>query len=367
MNAHTKIETTPAISIEHLTKRFDGNTAVDDVNICVPPGSFLVLVGPSGCGKSTLLRMLAGLEPPTEGQISFSGNVVSSGMSGVQTNAAARNAGLVFQSYALWPHKTVEGNIDWPLKVAGWPKQKRDERINEVLKFLDIEALRRRYPAEISGGQQQRVAIARTIGPRPGILLLDEPLSNLDAKLRVDMRSELMRIHRSTKATSVYVTHDQVEAMTMATHVAVLRDGKVEQFGPPAELLLKPQTTFVATFLGTPAGNLVPVKREGDAFTFNAVELASAGIAPNLNTAQLLYRAQDITVGKKDGRPSVKALYAESAPIAGQSMVTCLIGDLRLTAIVDGYFREEPGAEVELCFLRDPDAVFDTDGRRVSE
>jgi len=367
MSARDQRITAPAIVIEHLTKRFGDNTAVDDVNISVPQGSFLVLVGPSGCGKSTLLRMLAGLEPPTEGQISFGGKVVSSGASGVETNAAARDAGLVFQSYALWPHKTVEGNIDWPLKVAGWSRQKREERINEVLKFLDIGALRQRYPAEISGGQQQRVAIARTIGPRPGILLLDEPLSNLDAKLRVDMRSELMRIHRGTNATSVYVTHDQVEAMTMATHVAVLRDGRVEQFGPPDELLLKPKTTFVATFLGTPAGNLIPVIRNGDEFEFDGCPLARAAIAPDLKMAQLLYRAQDITVGKRDGRPTIKATYAESAPIAGQSMVMCLIGDLRVTALVDGFFRAEPGAEIDLCFLNEPDAVFDGDGRRVTQ
>jgi iron(III) transport system ATP-binding protein len=358
---------TPAIAIENLTKRFDGNLAVDNVNISVPAGSFLVLVGPSGCGKSTLLRMMAGLEPPTEGKISFGGKVVSSGSMGVMTNAAARNAGLVFQSYALWPHKTVEGNIDWPLKVANWSKKDRAERIDEVLKFLDIEALRHRYPAEISGGQQQRVAIARTIGPRPGILLLDEPLSNLDAKLRVDMRSELMRIHRATKATSVYVTHDQVEAMTMATHVAVLKDGKVEQFGPPDELLLKPQTTFVATFLGTPAGNLVPVVRRGEALSYEGVDLASAELAPGLGEAQLLYRAQDLTVGRRDGRPVLKAKYAESAPIAGQSMVTCLVGSLRVTAMVDGFFRAEPGADIDLSFLRPPDAVFNAQGRRISK
>lgn len=358
---------TPAIDLRHLTKRFGGHTAVDDVNISVPPGSFLVLVGPSGCGKSTLLRMLAGLEPPTDGEIAFGGKAVSNGKGGVVTNASARDTGLVFQSYALWPHKTVEGNIDWPLKVAGWSKADRSKRIEEVLRFLDIEPLRHRYPAEISGGQQQRVAIARTIGPRPGILLLDEPLSNLDAKLRVDMRSELMRIHRATKATSVYVTHDQVEAMTMATHVAVLKDGRVEQFGPPDELLLKPQTTFVATFLGTPAGNLIPVKREGDALAFLEMALASSALAPGLEEAQLLYRAQDITIGAREGRPMVRARYAESAPIAGQSMVTCLVGDLRVTAMVDGFFRAEPGAEVALCFLRDPDAVFNAEGIRIQQ
>jgi len=360
------LSATPAIAITNLTKRFDDFTAVDDINISVPPGSFLVLVGPSGCGKSTLLRMLAGLEPPTEGEIAFNGKVVSSGRSGVTTNPASRDAGLVFQSYALWPHKTVEGNIEWPLKVAGWSRDERAKRIDEVLKFLDIERLRNHYPAEISGGQQQRVAIARTIGPRPGVLLLDEPLSNLDAKLRVDMRSELMRIHRATKATSVYVTHDQVEAMTMATHVAVLRDGRVEQFGPPDELLRTPQTTFVATFLGTPAGNPIPATREGGAFMFGKTEMVSADLAPGHEKVQLLYRAQDITVGTREGRPVVKATYAESAPIAGQSMVTCMIGDLRLTVMVDGFYRAEPGAEIELCFLRDPDAVFNTDGQRIS-
>ena len=365
MNMQTPV--TPAIELRHLTKRFGGHTAVDDVDISVPPGSFLVLVGPSGCGKSTLLRMLAGLEPPTGGEIAFGGKVVSSGKGGIVTNASARDTGLVFQSYALWPHKTVEGNIDWPLKVAGWSKEDRAKRIDEVLKFLDIERLRGRYPAEISGGQQQRVAIARTIGPRPGILLLDEPLSNLDAKLRVDMRSELMRIHRATNATSVYVTHDQVEAMTMATHVAVLKDGRVEQFGPPDELLRHPQTTFVATFLGTPAGNLIPVARQGAALVFHDIALADAAMAPGQEKAQLLYRAQDITIGRREGRPGIRARYAESAPIAGQSMVTCLIGELRVTAMVDGFFRAEPGAEVDLCFLRDPDAVFDAEGRRISQ
>lgn len=367
MNMQDLNTTTPAIEITNLTKRFGADTAVDSVNISVPPGAFLVLVGPSGCGKSTLLRMLAGLEPPTEGEISFGGKVVSSGKSGVETNAAARDAGLVFQSYALWPHKTVEGNIDWPLKVAKWSKVDRANRIDEVLKFLDIEALRDRYPAEISGGQQQRVAIARTIGPRPGILLLDEPLSNLDAKLRVDMRSELMRIHRATKATSVYVTHDQVEAMTMASHVAVLKDGRVEQFGAPDELLQKPQTTFVATFLGTPAGNLVPVTSKDGVLHFNGVELAAADLAPGLDRAQLLYRAQDITVGRRDGRQGIRARYVESAPIAGQSMVTAMIGDLRLTAMVEGYFRALPGEEIDLSFLSAPDAVFNMDGMRISK
>jgi iron(III) transport system ATP-binding protein len=359
------VDPASAISIRNLSKRFDDVTAVSDVNISVPDGSFLVLVGPSGCGKSTLLRMLAGLEPPSEGEIVFGGKVVSSGSKGVIFSAASRNAGMVFQSYALWPHKTVEGNIDWPLKVAGWTRQDRAQRIEEVLKLLDIETLRRRYPGEISGGQQQRVAIARTIGPRPRILLLDEPLSNLDAKLRVDMRSELMRIHRATNATSVYVTHDQVEAMTMATHVAVMRDGKLEQLGPPEELLRYPQTTFVATFLGTPAGNLLPVICSGAGLFHGQTELAPAGIAPGLSEAQLLYRAQDVTIGRREGCPVLQAQFAESSPLAGQSMVTCLVGGVRVTAMVEGFFRAQAGEQIEISFLKGPDAVFDSAGKRI--
>ncbi|MDX1041683.1 ATP-binding cassette domain-containing protein, partial [Sinorhizobium medicae] len=204
------------IQIESLHKQFGSYEAVQGVSLSVPKGAFLVLVGPSGCGKSTILRMLAGLEAPTSGTIAFGGKTVSDGGRGWVIEPSRRDAGLVFQSYALWPHMTVAGNIDWPLKVAGLDRDKRRERVGEVLDLLGIGQLADRYPNEISGGQQQRVAIARMIAPKPGILLFDEPLSNLDAKLRVEMRTELLRVHRATDATSVYVTHDQVEAMTMA-------------------------------------------------------------------------------------------------------------------------------------------------------
>ncbi|MGV1956836.1 ABC transporter ATP-binding protein [Agrobacterium sp. 22-214-1] len=355
----------PAIRIKNLVKRFGSFTAVSDINISVPPGAFLVLVGPSGCGKSTLLRMLAGLEGPSEGEIDFVGKTVSSGRHGVISDAATRNAGLVFQSYALWPHMTVAGNIAWPLKVAKWPKEKRDARVREVLTLLGIDMLRDRYPAEISGGQQQRVAIARTIAPKPSILLFDEPLSNLDAKLRIEMRSELMRIHRATGATSVYVTHDQVEAMTMATHVAVLNGGRVEQFGKPIELLRSPQTAFVATFLGTPPANLIPVRRQGDHFVFADTVMADAGMAPSVNEAQLLYRAEDVVVGSVTDTPSIVARFAEAAPIAGQTMVTAMIGGLRVTAMAQGHFSSVPAEPVTLSFVRSPDAVFSQQGQRI--
>ena len=160
---------------------------------------------------------------------------------------------------SLWPHMSVRGNVEWPLKVGQMSKAERDARVDEVLELLDIHQLANRYPNEISGGQQQRVAIARTIAPKPGVLLFDEPLSNLDAKLRIEMRTELMRLHRATGATTVYVTHDQIEAMTMATHVAVMNHGRLQQFGTPNELLESPATSFVATFVGTPPNNMIPV------------------------------------------------------------------------------------------------------------
>jgi len=360
---------TEAIRITGLRKTFGEFTAIPDLSLSVPPGSFLVLVGPSGCGKSTLLRMLAGLDDPTAGEIAFMGRTVSSGTGGTLADPRQRNAGLVFQSYALWPHMTVAGNIDWPLKVAGWDRAAREARIAEVLALLAITPLRDRYPAEISGGQQQRVAIARTIAPKPAILLFDEPLSNLDAKLRIEMRAELMRIHRATGATSVYVTHDQVEAMTMATHVAVMNHGRVEQFGPPRALLERPATTFVATFLGTPPGNLLPVRRQGDRLLFEGTDLAPAALAKGADEALLFYRAEQVSTQSAPGRPALQAEFSEAAPMAGRVMVTAITGSgsgsLRLSAIVDAHPEARPGDPITLSLAGAPDAVFAASGERI--
>ncbi|MCC6305657.1 MAG: ABC transporter ATP-binding protein [Rhodobacteraceae bacterium] len=354
-----------AIRISGLSQRFGDFTAIHDLTLSVPPGAFLVLVGPSGCGKSTLLRMLAGLDAPTGGKIAFMGRTVSSGAGGVIVDPRARKAGLVFQSYALWPHMTVAGNIGWPLKVAGWDRAAREARIAEVLSLLAIAGLRDRYPAEISGGQQQRVAIARTLAPKPAILLFDEPLSNLDAKLRIEMRGELMRIHRATGATSVYVTHDQVEAMTMASHVAVMNRGRVEQFGPPLDLLRRPATTFVATFLGTPPGNLLPVRRAGDWLVHGEVRLAPAALSQGRDEVQLLYRAEQLTTTAEAGAPVLAAEFAEAAPMAGRMMVTATVGRLRLSAITADPPGIAPGDAIALTVLGAPDAVFATNGERI--
>lgn len=349
-----------AIELLDLRKAFGDVRAVDGVDVAVAPGSFLVLLGPSGCGKTTILRMLAGLESPTGGQIMMNGTVVADGLRGTVVAAGRRNAGLVFQSYALWPHMTAAGNIEWPLKVARWPRAERWARVEEVLRLLDIGALANRYPGEMSGGQQQRVAIARTIGPRPTILLFDEPLSNLDAKLRVEMRGELLRVHRATGATSVYVTHDQVEAMAMATHVAVMRRGRVEQFGSPRALLADPATPFVASFVGTPPANLVPATIADGRFWYGGVDLGpSDAIDPA--GAWLMYRAEALRIVREPTSNCLPVEFADATPVAGTELVTVWHDKRRFTALVRDHGDAEPGRRLFLEFPERPERTFPPD------
>jgi iron(III) transport system ATP-binding protein len=353
-----------AIDIRGLERAYGSVKAVAEVDIAVPRGSFLVLVGPSGCGKSTMLRMLAGLEAPTAGSISFEGREVANGSVGTLRGPAERDCGLVFQSYALWPHMTVAGNVEWPLKVAKRTRAERQARVAEVLKLLAIDHLPERYPNEISGGQQQRVAIARMIAPRPKILLFDEPLSNLDAKLRVEMRTELMRVHRATGATSVYVTHDQVEALTMATHVAVMKDGLVDQFGSPEQLLAEPRTAFVATFIGAAPANLLPVVAEGSRWAFRGKPVATA--QAGYGEAQLMYRAERLAVLDEAGPATFAAEILESVPVAGRTMLTMLVGETRVTAVVERVARMPIGSHLHVRLPPEPDAVFTKAGERIT-
>ncbi|MDJ0628408.1 MAG: ABC transporter ATP-binding protein [Rhodobacter sp.] len=350
------------LEIRNLTKRFGDFEAVRDVSISVPDGAFLVLLGPSGCGKTTLLRMLAGLELPSAGQIVFDGKPVSDGDRNWTVDPARRNSGLVFQSYALWPHMSVRGNVDWPLKVMKMPKADRTRRVAEVLKLLDISQLADRYPNEISGGQQQRVAIARTIAPKPSVLLFDEPLSNLDAKLRVEMRTELMRLHRATGATTVYVTHDQIEAMTMATHVAVMNHGRVQQFGTPADLVDHPETAFVATFIGTPPNNMVPIVRNGTGYKVGGRYMP---VTPPADDCLAMYRAEAMTLSDSEGETTLPMELVETSAIAGRMMVTGLRDGLRLTAIVERAPEARIGDTVQFCLPQRPDSWFGPDGERI--
>jgi iron(III) transport system ATP-binding protein len=268
---------------------------------------------------------------------------------------------MVFQSYALWPHMSVRRNIEWPLKVARWDRRHRAARVTEVLAMLDISALADRYPGEISGGQQQRVAIARTIAPEPAVLLFDQPLSNLDAKLRVDTRSELLRIHRVTGATSVYVTHDQVEAMTMATHVALMRHGRIEQFGSPRELLANPASAFVATFVGTPPANVLPGRVERRRLWVDAVEVGETDL-PDGTPVQLMYRAESLSVDT-DGPLELEAM--EASPLAGRWVVTGMLTGTRVSVTVPADPGPVNGARLRIRVPERPDALFDASGARM--
>src|SRR5438067_10806513 len=251
------------IRLDQVTKIFAGGvTAVDHVSLEIAEGEFLVLVGPSGCGKSTLLRMIAGLEEVSSGSISIGDADVT------DLAPRRRDIAMVFQSYALYPHMTVRQNLAYGLKVRRTPKEQIEKRVNEVAKLLGLTELLDRRPAHLSGGQRQRVAMGRAIAREPKAFLMDEPLSNLDAKLRVGMRASLAQLHERLRVTTVYVTHDQTEAMTLGQRVAVMRDGRVLQIDEPQRLYQAPNNLFVAAFIGSPAMNLVEATLDDDEVVF---------------------------------------------------------------------------------------------------
>ena len=251
------------IVLDGVTKVYPGGVvAVHEAELTIASGEFMVLVGPSGCGKSTLLRMVAGLEEVTEGRIFIGDRDVT------DLNPRQRDIAMVFQNYALYPHMTVRKNLGYGLKVRRTPKAEIDERVNRVSKMLGLDQLLDRRPAALSGGQRQRVAMGRAIVREPAAYLLDEPLSNLDAKLRVGMRAELSRLHERLSTTTIYVTHDQIEAMTLGQRVTVMRDGLIQQVGPPQHLYDDPANLFVAAFIGSPSMNLVEAVVDGDTVEF---------------------------------------------------------------------------------------------------
>ncbi|HEX2336750.1 MAG TPA: sn-glycerol-3-phosphate ABC transporter ATP-binding protein UgpC [Hyphomicrobiaceae bacterium] len=244
------------VSLRNIVKRFDSTEAVRGIDLDIADKEFVVLVGPSGCGKSTTLRMIAGLEDISGGDIMIGGDVVN------DVPPKDRDIAMVFQNYALYPHMTVEQNMSFGLRLKRYPKAEIRKRVDEAARILDIKELLNRKPKQLSGGQRQRVAMGRAIVRNPKVFLFDEPLSNLDAKLRVQMRTEIKKVHQQVRTTTVYVTHDQVEAMTLADRVVVMNHGIIEQVGSPQELYHSPKTRFVAGFIGSPAMNFIPCRLE---------------------------------------------------------------------------------------------------------
>ena len=251
------------IKLKEVIKNFGGDSiAVDNLSEVFPDGEFVCLLGPSGCGKTTTLRMIAGLETPDSGEILHGNKIFFSSKTGELVKTENRNLGLMFQSYALWPHMTVYKNIVFGLEMQKKTSEEKEKRYLELEKLFHLENFRDRYPSELSGGQQQRVALARMLAIKPSLLLLDEPLSNLDSNLRLEMRSELKRLHQSIGCTIIFVTHDQMEAMTLATSIAVMNKGKIEQIDKPMEIYNNPKSLFVAKFVGSPQMNIINTDKD---------------------------------------------------------------------------------------------------------
>lgn len=355
----------PEIILKNVRKEFGNKfVAVDNLNMVIEDRSFITLLGPSGCGKTTTLRMIAGLETPTSGQIIIDGVTVFDAEKGINVPPDKRDVGFLFQNYALWPHMTVYKNIAFGLENLKWPKDKIVERVEELLKMLKIEQFGSRYPSELSGGQQQRVAIARTLAPRPRVLFMDEPLSNLDAKLRGEMRTELKRLHVDTNSTFIYVTHDQLEAMTLSTKVCLMENGKLRQFAPPLEIYKRPDNIFVADFMGNPTMNFLDatMKKTGEKtaeLTFGGIRTrytAEAALPEKLENVVLGIRPEHIGI-LEDG--SMKASIYTTLPTGMETTVKIRLGEQILSAVVFGSVDYAVDQPIALRFLDSQILLFD--------
>ena len=331
------------VTYDHVWKRFDSTEAVKDLTIEIQDGEFMVLVGPSGCGKSTALRMLAGLERLSDGRIMIGDRIVNN------VQPSKRDVAMVFQSYALYPHMTVFDNLAFGLRNKGVSRKETDERVRRAAEILQMSDLLKRKPKQLSGGQRQRVALGRAIVREPAVFLMDEPLSNLDAKLRVETRAEILKLQQRLGTTTIYVTHDQVEAMTMGHRIAVMEAGQLRQVGTPEELYTNPRNTFVAGFIGSPAMNLVP--------------------APVLNGGGpdriAGFRPEHIRMGSRDGYQFDARI--EVVEYLGDELLVHLVrNDTPLLAKLPVEERVDTGANAEFAVARDKVLMFDAEtGERV--
>ena len=345
------------IDLKNITKEYQKDLrAVESVTISAEPGDFLVLVGPSGCGKSTILRMIAGLEDITSGDLYFNDKRMN------DINPGDRNIGMVFQNYALYPHLTVYDNLAFPLKIKKHHKTEIDARVKEIAGLTGLSDYLTRKPKQLSGGQRQRVALGRALVRKPDIFLFDEPLSNLDSKLRVQMRNEIISLHGKAETTSVYVTHDQVEAMTMGTRIAVLDAGKLQQFGTPDEIYLKPANLFVAGFLGSPQMNFFNGKIDSEAFINDNFKL-NFDNEVHSSKVTLGIRPEHIEINNDSYDFSAKVLRTEF--LGHEQLVYAEVGS-ETFCIRTGFNRNYSKDEIiRISFLRDKLHLFDNLGLRI--
>jgi multiple sugar transport system ATP-binding protein len=329
------------VSLRNVTKAWGGFTAVRNQSLEIRDGEFMVLLGPSGCGKTTTMRMIAGLEEPTAGDILIGGQRVN------DLPPRDRDIAMVFQSYGLYPHMTVADNIGYPLKLRGIKGADRAAQVRAAAAKVELEALLDRRPKELSGGQRQRVALARAIVRRPTVFLMDEPLSNLDAKLRVSTRAEIKHLQHELGVTTVYVTHDQIEAMTLAHRVAVMQGGEIRQLDTPEVIYDRPADLFVAGFIGSPPMNLIAGRHAGGRFTAPGGFHATTGVARHDGPAVLGVRPEDVAVAPAGSGDLDASIYA--VELTGDAvLVTVQAGEARLIAKADRAWRAEIGSTVAL-------------------
>ena len=362
----------PNIKLEGVRKVYGAGAApaVVGLDLDIGDGEFMCLLGPSGCGKTTTLRMVAGLEHPTGGRIRIGDRVVDSVPDAVYVPPEKRGLGLVFQSYALWPHLSIENNVDFGLRLRKVPRAERERRTADVMGKLGIAKYRKRYPSELSGGQQQRVALARMLAVNPDVLLLDEPLSNLDARLRLEMRAELKRIHEEFHTTIVFVTHDQWEAMTLATTIAVMSEGELQQVGTPDEIYERPANRFVAEFVGNPPINVIELagQESGGLATWSLQyitahfgkigSLGSVGIRPE--AVQVTNAVEQVPDGAFKARATVTGIL----PTGGSWIIELDVAGRKVFAVTSLAPAVSVGDESYLWVRREDLNLFDADGAR---
>ncbi len=355
-----------SVKFDKVAKRFGKVSVIEDLNLDIKDHEFMVLVGPSGCGKSTALRMIAGLEEISDGNIFIGEKVVN------ELPPKDRDIAMVFQSYALYPHMSVRENLEFGLKIRKMPKDQIDKLVNEAAKILDISHLLDRKPKQLSGGQRQRVALGRAIVRKPSVFLFDEPLSNLDAKLRVQMRAEISKLQHKLTTTTVYVTHDQVEAMTMGNRIAVMKDGKIQQVGTPLDLYDKPVNLFVAQFIGTPPMNMVQATLTEGGNTISASKF-TLPVAQSLRSATVGKEGRKIVFGLRpenilqEGKVSrgetarITAEVEVVEPLGHEVIVHSRAGDDLLVAKLDPHSIPEIGAKINLIVELDSLHLFDAE------